>query len=72
MVLTIFYHKCMGKDVILEGKSEYRIEIIRHIILSEVMEMKKFILKIENKEMIIVLGSSLYFFYSCKSQKGYS
>ncbi len=55
MTLTIFYHKCMGKGVVLEGKSEYGIEIIRHIILSGVMEMKKFILKIENKEMIIVL-----------------
>ncbi len=55
MTLTIFYHKCMGKGVVLEGKSEYGIEIIRHIILSEVMEMKKFILKIENKEMIIAL-----------------
>jgi len=62
----------MEKGVILEGKSEYGIEIIRHIILSGVMEMKKIILKIENKEMIIALGSSLYFFYSCNSKKGYS
>jgi len=57
MILTIFYHKCMGEGVVLEGKSEYGIEIIRHIILSGVMEMKKikFILKIENKETIIAL-----------------
>lgn len=57
MILTIFYHKCMDKGVVLEGKSEYGIEIIRHIILSRVMEMKKIklILKIENKEMNIAL-----------------
>ncbi len=30
MILTIFYHKCMGKGVILEGKSECVIEIIRY------------------------------------------
>ena len=41
MILTIFYHKCMGKGVILEGKSECVIEIIRYIITSGMMEMKK-------------------------------
>ncbi|GAB6613579.1 hypothetical protein bcgnr5406_22100 [Bacillus cereus] len=57
MTLTIFYHKCMEEGVVLEGKSEYVIEIIRHIILSEVMEMKmiQLILKLENKDMIIAL-----------------
>ncbi len=57
MKLTIFYHKCMGKGVVLEGKSDYGIETIRYIITSGVMEMKmiQLILKLENKEMIIVL-----------------
>ncbi|KZD66213.1 hypothetical protein B4088_2616 [Bacillus cereus] len=47
----------MEEGVVLEGKSEYVIEIIRHIILSEVMEMKmiQLILKLENKDMIIAL-----------------
>lgn len=31
----------MEKEVVLEGKSEYVIEIIRHIIMSGVMKMKK-------------------------------
>lgn len=46
----------MEEGVNLEGKSGQGIELIRHIIMSGVMEMKiiQLILKLENKEIIIL------------------